>query len=384
MRDEKRLVAWFVLLACSLSILWIEYRPVRFLPLHDFVEYWTAARLFIHGGNPYSAAAMLEAQRAVGWVRPKPVLMLNPPFTLPLIAWLAAFSYKTARLAWLAVSIVLYFGSTALLWRFYGDDRKEIWPAALISAVSVPSAAALMLGQITPLILAGVALFIVLHERRPFLAGMCLLAIGLKPHLLYLASIAIGVWIIRERRWTIAAGAATAYSLMSAIAVAVNHSTLGYARDTVGSAVDTLCGVGGALRLTFGWQHVWLQFAPSILGLIWFAWWWRSRHGKFTPKADLPLLIVFSLCTATYVWWHDVMLGVAALIPAAVAIYQGNRYTLSASAAYIAANLAILMVGTFFKVPNIWFFWTPFLWLLLYLNTTAKFRRLNKVPLAGV
>ena len=37
------------------------------MPLHDFMTYWAAGRLFLTGRNPYSMSAMLAIETSLGW-----------------------------------------------------------------------------------------------------------------------------------------------------------------------------------------------------------------------------------------------------------------------------------------------------------------------------
>src|SRR5262249_26238212 len=36
-------------------------------PLHDFIEYWSAAHLLLDHKNPYSLYEMIQAQKPTGW-----------------------------------------------------------------------------------------------------------------------------------------------------------------------------------------------------------------------------------------------------------------------------------------------------------------------------
>jgi hypothetical protein len=59
--------------------------------INDFIEYWAAAKLLLSGGNPYSAAQLLQLQRTVGWSKNEALLMWNPLGTL--------FFHRAARFA---------------------------------------------------------------------------------------------------------------------------------------------------------------------------------------------------------------------------------------------------------------------------------------------
>jgi hypothetical protein len=47
-----------------------QYKGVR-----DFVEYWSASRLLLSGGNPYSPSELLSIEKSVGWPSAEPLIM---------------------------------------------------------------------------------------------------------------------------------------------------------------------------------------------------------------------------------------------------------------------------------------------------------------------
>ena len=62
------------------------------------------------------------------------------------------------------------------------------------------------MGQIFLLVLLGLVLFLVLHDRRPYLARSSLWLCSLKPHLLLLFGLVVLVWIVRNRNSKIVVG----------------------------------------------------------------------------------------------------------------------------------------------------------------------------------
>src|SRR6202034_837125 len=119
-------------------------------------------------------------------------IMLCPPWSLPLMALAALSPFPTAQIAWLIISVFLNYFSAFGLWNYFGGNSNKAWVTILISLTFIPMGVAELLGQITPLILACLTAFLLLlRSRRPFTAGLFLLGFGLKPHLLYLVSLAI-------------------------------------------------------------------------------------------------------------------------------------------------------------------------------------------------
>src|SRR5437870_1893873 len=73
-------------------------------PLHDFLAYFVAAHLFVGGTDPYSLSAVAQQEKLFNWPEPVPLMALNPPWVLPLIAPLGFLnSYSLAWLLWSAM-----------------------------------------------------------------------------------------------------------------------------------------------------------------------------------------------------------------------------------------------------------------------------------------
>jgi Glycosyltransferase family 87 len=361
-------INWQRLLPAILICVPLLWRRAIFLftptLLGDFLPLWAGGRLFITGGNPYSGSAIFAIERYLGWPYTQPMVMLNPPWALPIVALLGVLPFETARWAWLAVSVTLEVISAIALWRYFGGEKRKQWIAVLLLATFLPASGAEQMGQITPLILAGLVAFLFTLRRRNYLlAGACLLILGLKPHLLYLVLLAVVLWAAKGRKWSFAISAIFIYASATIGPILYNHNVLGYFHGTIHAAMDTSCGVGGALRSVFGIQHGWLQFLPTVIGIGWFAVYWiRNRRG-WTWEEHLPLVLLVSISTSPYFWAHDFILAIPALIALAVAISRVRTDWLIASALYLLAQVAILGAGRFSMA---WMATASLLWLGLY------------------
>ncbi|MBV8113823.1 MAG: DUF2029 domain-containing protein [Silvibacterium sp.] len=330
------------------------------LPLNDFITYWAAGHLFLNGSNPYFPDALFALERAHGWPLPHPLVMLCPPWALPLAALLAAVPVHDARVVWLLISIALDVFSACGLWMYFGGGKRQLWIALLVALTFLPMGSAEHLGQITPIVLASITAFLLLQRsHRDFMAGAVLLGFGFKPHLLYLVWIALLLWVVQTRRWKIIAGAAATYVLALSVAILYNRQALHYFGNTYGAAINTVCGIGGALRTAFGMQHVWLQYLPSVIGVLWLIGYWRRNRHAWSWRDHLPLLLIISLASAPYCWAHDFILIMPALIY--LAARQAYRYIL-VLISYAAVQL--LLASVWFTVwagilNNLWilFYW---------------------------
>jgi hypothetical protein len=338
-------------------------------PLNDFMIYWSAGRLLVTRQNPYSVSAMSAIERSLGWTYQQTLVLLYPPWALPFVAPLGLMPFAVAHHVWLVVSIAIEAVCTLLLWDYFGGEHRQRWIALVLVATFLPAATAEHMGQITPLILAGITGFLLaLRRERYVLAGACLLLFGLKPHLLYLVLLAILLWSVERRKWAVPISAAVAGAGASLTAIAVNREVLGFFHGSVGAALDYSCGVGGALRAVFGVQHVWLQFLPSAAGAAWFAWYWMRHRAAWTWEERMPLLLLVSIGTAPYFWAHDFMLGLPAMVALAVQVGRARAWVL-AVAAYLLVQ--IIIMNTDDGSTKAWIASVSLLWVVLYQAVTV-------------
>lgn len=344
------------------------------LPVNDFITYWAGGRLFLSGSNPYSVPAIYAIERSLGWSYVQPMVMLNPPWALPFVALLGVPPFRTAHFAWLAVSLLLEAVSSIALWRYFGGEKSKQWIGLVLFVTFLPLGSAEHMGQITPLILAGLTAFLfLLRRQRYLLAGACLLTLGLKPHLLYLVLLALLLWIIQNKKWSLAVSAIFFYASSTLAVIAFNHNVLDYFHGTVHAAMDTSCGVGGALRSIFGLQHAWLQFLPTAIGTAWFARYWIRNRRRWTWEEHLPLVLLVSLGTAPYSWAHDYILALPSFVALTVAISRTRTDWLVASGLYLVVQYFISNEAGL--LSKAWMATASLLWLVLYLIGTASLAR---------
>lgn len=311
-------------------------------PMYDFMTYWSAGHLFLTGGHPYSVAAMGATEVSLGWPITKLMMMLCPPWSLPIVAVLALPSFETAHSLWRVASIMLNISSSLVLWRYFGGSWQKSWIAILVAATFLPMGAAEFLGQITPLMLGSLTAFLLLlrHEWK-FTAGIMLLGFGFKPQLLYLVALAILFWVISRQEWKVLAGGTMSYGVAIGAALLINPNSMDYLQSSYGSAIQTSCGFGGGLRSIFGMQHTWLQFLPSLVGVSWLVYFWARNKDHWNWQMHLPLLLMISICTSPYYWYHDLILILPAMISVAVQVVKPTAALLLA---YMVVQAIILLL----------------------------------------
>ncbi len=315
----NRKAVWILVLGLLVFNLVRGAISLHLVPLSDFVEYWAAGRVFLSGGNPYSAQELLAVQGSLGWVEREPLMMWNPPWTLPLVAPLALMPYWVARGVWFLLSLVLLFACADFLWSLYGGPGEGRWLAWLTTLFFVPDAMALYLGQIAPLILAGLAGFLFcLRHGRPWLAGACLFLLALKPHLLYLFWILLLLWVFKERQWKVAAGLSLTGLALVIGAAAVNRAVIIQYLEALGSDQGPLRwqtpSLGTALRMAVNNDGGFLALLPMLCGLAAVAWLWCRWKERFDWRERLPGVVLLSVVTTSFSWTFDWVLLLPAVI----------------------------------------------------------------------
>jgi hypothetical protein len=339
----------------------------------DFVEYWSSGRLNLAGGNPYGSDELFALQRDYGCPEDRPVMMYNPPWALPFIMPFAALDYGTGRLAWLLVQFGLVLACAGAAWRLFGGPpgrRGVAWGLAL---TCFPTLIALRMGQIAPLMLAGLVGFLYfMRQSRGWLAGLALVPAMVKPQLFHLVWLALLLWAVRGRRWSVLGGAAVGLLAATGLALATNPNALAQYADVMAHHPPAEClspTLGAVLRAAFGRERFWLQFLPPLVGVAWLVPYWLRHRCDWDWQEQLPLLLLVSLLTTSYgAWAFDlVVLLLPVLRSAAVLGRAGQRpVALAALAGYLAVN-ALALALNLCGVDGFWFLWMTPVALVAYL-----------------
>jgi hypothetical protein len=334
------------------------------LPRQDCLIYWAAGRLFLFGGDPYSISSLRALERAAGWTDAVPLPMLYPPWVLPFFAPLGVLPFWPAHYLAFTISLGIEILCSLALWDYFGGEKRQRWIGVLVLLTFLPAASAEHYGQVTPLILGGLTIFLLALRRQWFvLAGAPLVLFAVKPHLLYLVLLAILLWSVQNRRWAIPVSATLCGLATTIASIAFNRNVLNYFHGTVHAALVNPCGVGSYLRLVFGGQHEWLQFLPCVVGLAWFVGYWMRHRGAWTWEERLPLLLLASIGSAAYFWKHDFILGLPAVIALAIQVARA-RVWLIAAFLYLAVQLIILSASDTVHECVLSLLWIALYWFL--------------------
>lgn len=246
---------------------------------NDFTFYFAAARIGLtHGWSSIYDLSLQQAQlNAMGsritvaelarYISPPPVAWLALPFT--------ALPYDVAYWAWSALLVA------ALAWTWYltapGDGRARL--VLLAAAVGwLPIVYGLQLGQPGLFVALGVAgSYALVKANRPFLGGLALGALALKPQLAFLVPLAL----LATQRYRAFAGSAAALGLLAGASllalgpdgVHAYLDRLGFASNVPVNRELTLAFVlGGAARPAQIFIAAWTMLMANRLrarGLEW-------------------------------------------------------------------------------------------------------------------
>jgi hypothetical protein len=331
----------------------------------DFVEYWAAARLLVQGGNPYSPDQLLVLQRTAGWRDVQPLIMWNPPWALPFVAPFGLLSFTTGQFLWLVLHVCLILISAQLLWRIYSTSGQSFRLAWLVALTFVPAGWVLIIGQITPLVPAGLAWFLYSERRQNYWAMSASLAVlSIKPHLLYLFWIVFLLWIFEKRPWRLIFAAAL--TGLGAVLLPVLFDTRIYSEylalygiTEIPKPLDwpapTLRNV---IRIFFGVDQTWLQFTPTVMAAAWSIYHWERHKHQWRWHEQLPLLTMVSVTSSIFVWTYDHVVLLPAILEAAAWMsrkpHSWHRYW--AARVYLAINACHFFLR-FWLAEELWYFW---------------------------
>jgi len=281
---------------------------------NGFFTFWLSGRMNWTGAHPYASIDWVGGHHANGavWI-PNQI----SPYPLPLallMAPLGLLNLQQAYIVWDVVSqllIVLCILWLATLWE--GSNRRA-FAVLVVVAASLNSNIRLMLmtGTISALFLVFLvlALFFVEH-KQPFLAGVMLSLLALKPPLLTIVAL-IGLWLLFRRNGRAIAGIMCgglgllvvgllqdlhwvekfrgASENLFNIRLGNQPTLISYTRLACGGDLScALAGYGLAVLVLVG-LYAWLV--------------WR-RRGTLTPVMVFSAAIALGVLLPPYIWSYD-------------------------------------------------------------------------------
>jgi hypothetical protein len=335
----------------------------------DFIGYWAAGRQIIHGTDPYDPQQVLRLEKAVGLGSLQIKITPSPPVGLALVIPLGFLRAKSGLVFWMLAQVACISVALWILWLVQGRPNTR---THLFGYLFAPALACLMAGQLGIFCLLGIAVFLLWHDRRPFIAGAALLPLTLKPHLFLPVGLVLLFWVIWRRTPRVLVGLVAAMAASSAAVLLFDPQVwtqyVGMMRSNLmrDRFAPTLSAY---LRWDIAPSAVWLEYLPAGAACVWALWYfWRRRDQWKWMEHGLTVLLVSVMC-APYAWLTDE----AVLLPAVlVGVYRAidTRRSLLPIAIFCAAALIELYADV--RITSWYYTWTTPAWLAWYLYATRS------------
>jgi hypothetical protein len=351
---------------CGLLLLGVPNPLPGRIGAGDFTGYWSASYLLAHGMNFAEPGRLLQVERNLtGWPETWPIVTWNPPWLLVLLIPYTLVSFARAAWWWVLTSIVLTFTSAAALWQLSAMTpvTRRLAPfASLIAFGFAPTLAALVEGQVSPILLAALAGFLYFESRRgDLMAGASLALTTVKPHLVYITVPVLLLDCAMRRRWRTLAGFILLLTGLSAIAFFLRPTLVSeYGLTMSGGSLlawenPTL---GGVLDAALQWQ--WSKgMGAVVLPLMILIWWHYRSHWDVRTLFDLTLLV--SVITAPFGWSYDFVVLLVPLTSVIVWIVE-NRLSRPNAVLLILVLIgmnAAMFYERLYLCNEVYFFWVP-------------------------
>lgn len=335
----------------------------------DFIEYWAAGQLLVHGANPYDPVDLLRLERGVGLDGTKPKVSFSPPPVLFLTLPLGFMTPKLGLISWLLVLNGCLLASMWILWDLHGRPASGLQFAAYLFA---PVVACFMAGQLGLFLLLGIVLFLHLYERKPFLAGMALLPCAFKPHLFLPFSIVLLLWVVNKKADRVLLGFAASL-LASCVPVIWLDRLVWTQYSAMMNSTGVLHAFVPTLSVTFRFlidrDAVWLQFIPEIGACAWSVWYFCTRRDRWDWMNDgLLVLLVSAVCTP-YAWFSDEALLLA---PVLSGVFRAAESMRALVVIGVIAGIALVEISTVGQMASAYYLWTTPAWLAWYIYATPR------------
>jgi hypothetical protein len=346
----------------------------------DYIVFWATAQLLTHHANPYDEDAITRLERKEGLpLNVKIGYMRNPPWSLPLIYPLGFFSARVGWLLWSTLLLACLAASVRLIWIMYGRPRNSRY---LLGLSFAPALYGVLCGQTSLLMLPGLVLFLRMYRTRPFLAGIALGLLALKPHLFLPFGVVLAVWVLVSRSYKLAAGALVAMAASCAITSLIDPLAWTQYFQMVRTAkIDqaSIPCLSYLLRNLLLPRSTGLLFLPATLGCVWALVYFWPRRRTWDWTKDGSLLMLVSLLVAPYLWIYDQGMVIPALLQGAFLTRSRN---LLIALAFLSALVEIVIFRglVYPKTMHLWMYWTAPAWLAWYLVARAVEREPRIVP----
>jgi hypothetical protein len=351
-------------------------------PYFDFIGYWSSAKIFLNGGNPYSVIELTKVQRDIG-MRTPTLEFWNPPWTLFLSIPFSLLEFWRARALWVCIESILLLVSVYWIWTTLGGQKHDWHIACLALVLFIPVFHSLWLAQITTFVLAAILGFVSAIERkREVLAGFFTIFIAAKPHVVYIFWIGLACFCIVNRKIKLFAAVAFFLIVPILLCFLYNNNILWGFESILANQHQFLwltATPGFSLRMIFGVGHTWLQLLPTILGSLYVIFFWDWKE-PFSWRGKLSPMLLLSTSTVFYLWPHDCIILLPVIIQIILRFQWQPKKHAWIVASLIAYDVLYLLLSPG-RIP-LFAFWSPLAIAVIYIlafRFNKEFGALRKI-----
>jgi hypothetical protein len=354
----------------------------------DSIQYWATGHLLSHRQNPYSVESVQALEKSQGYPADRPLMLRTPPWSVWMVlsvGWLSSFWAWVVWLAFLLASLVI---AMRISWRMYGARPTAPAPFLLAGYLFAPVAACLVAGQMGMLLLLGIALFLLLEQERPFLAGAVLLLPMAKPHIFALFWLVVAFWVAARKRWALLGGGAAAFIVANLIAFAFDPAIYRHYREMLQQQAiqnEFIPALSGMLRVFFFRKHFWAQFVPTALGLVWSSWFFWKHRFDWNWREHGPAVLIVSLLTTPYSWMTDEVVLLPAILQGAVWLMRTKLKVRSQVVIllFVCLDLLLLLIVKAQVAPATGiYFWSSLVWFSWYWYARSFWKAADDIPVS--
>jgi hypothetical protein len=304
----------------------------------EFIGAWSAGQLLAQHRNPYDGAAVLALEQLQGFEPAQPVMMSNPPWALPLALPLGFLSAPTALILWLASAL----GCLAVCLQVFGATRGQ----RILAYCFAPVFACLTGGAISPFVLLGFSLFVLLQRTRPMLAGAAVLLLSLEPHLLFAMAPVMLLDCVCRRQWRTLGGAVIALAASNAVALCLDPEIWsqyaaisgGLAPDAGSSDPSASFNPPALLRLLAPAGPSGMEWIPCMIAIAGALCFYVARRRAWDWAVDAVPLLFVTMLAAPFASIADQVL----LLPGVLVTVASAHRARYAATWFFAINAAVL------------------------------------------
>ena len=372
---RSKVIRYPILLIILALGLFILAREAHRLKANDFIGYWSASRIIMEGGNPYSVDELLRVQKLGGLTRQQPHIVFNPPWALPFIMLFGALNRQEGQVLWMFAQIGAILFCTNQTWQIYGGQKKKYWVAWFVAFTFGPVVAAIVFqGQISPLILIGLVGFLVYIDKpgKTWIAGAFLVLVLVKPQVPYLFFIAFLLWSIFYKKWSVLIGFISIFALVNIIVLAFDPSIFSQYIQCIQNNAPTAWGtptIGTYLRLLFSPAKFILVFLPPLMGIAWLVYYLIKKIRVWNWKREMPIILFISTLTSAYIWTYDLVVLLIPVLMSFILILGLKKRWISGAFVIVYIMIDLLYLRLHLILDDLKFIWFAPLILVWYLIT---------------